>query len=125
MNKKIRWTPGTKKDLRDLGEDVRADFGYGLYLVQEGKEVAEIAQAIAGLKVKQLTGYGALIYELKQNFDKDTYRCCLHGALSGGRLRAPRLQKEVKERHRAPEGRRQPHPRTLEMGRRPLPEKPD
>ncbi len=75
MTKEIRWTPGTKKDLRELDEDVRAGFGYGLYLVQTGKEIDEIAQAIAGLKVKQLTGYGALVYELKQNIDKDTYRC--------------------------------------------------
>lgn len=75
MTKHIRWAPGTKKDLRELDEDVRADFGYGLYLVQEGKNADEVEQAIDGLKMKQLTGYGALIYELKQNFNKDTYRC--------------------------------------------------
>ena len=75
MSKKIRWTPGTKKGLRELEEDIRVDFGYGLFLVQEGKDVSEIERAIDGLKIKQLGGYGALVYEFKQRLDKDAYRC--------------------------------------------------
>ncbi|MDB5099554.1 MAG: addiction module toxin RelE [Cyanobacteria bacterium RYN_339] len=83
MTKNVRWTPGTKKKLRELEEDVRAGFGYGLYLVQEGKETAEIEEAVDGLKVKQLAGYGALVYELKQNHNKDTYRCMYTVRLRG------------------------------------------
>jgi phage-related protein len=75
MARTIRWAPGTKKDLRELDEDVRVDFGYGLHLIQAGKRASEVEEAIDGLKMKMLTGYGAAVYELKQNVNKDTYRC--------------------------------------------------
>lgn len=75
MGNKVRWTPGTKKALRELDEEVRADFGYALYLVEEGKSAGEIDQAVGGLKVKQLPGYGSLVFEFKANLDRDTYRC--------------------------------------------------
>lgn len=65
MIRKVRWAPGTKKDLRELDEAVRVDFGYGLFLVQAGKEASAIERAVDGLKVKQLVGYGALVHELK------------------------------------------------------------
>lgn len=73
--KQLRWAPGTKKDLRELEEDVRVDFGYGLYLVQEGRPANEVAASIAGLKVKPLSGLGSLVLEFKLSAGQGTYRC--------------------------------------------------
>lgn len=59
---KIEWMGSSLKDLTDMPEDVRAEFGHGLYLAETGQRHVNAKP------------YGDSI-ELVERFDGDTYRC--------------------------------------------------
>lgn len=64
--KKITWLSSTLKDIKKLPEDVQDDIGYVLHLVQNG----ETDSSIKALTGKDLKG----VYEIRTDFDKNTYR---------------------------------------------------
>ena len=64
--KHILWIPGTKGDLMDMPEDIRKDFGYGLYQAQRG-EYPDIAKPLKGFG-------GASVLELVEDHESGTFR---------------------------------------------------
>lgn len=58
----LEWMGSSKVDLIDMPEDVRGEFGHGLYLAQNG------------LRHLNAKPYGSSI-ELIERHDGDTYRC--------------------------------------------------
>lgn len=60
--RKIEWMGSSLKDVVAMPEDVRAEFGHGLYLAQTGQRHIHAKP------------YGNSI-ELIERFDGDTYRC--------------------------------------------------
>lgn len=64
--KDLLWIPGTKDDLMDMPDEIRTNFGYGLYQAQIGGH-PDIA--------KPLTGFGgASVLELVEDHQSGTYR---------------------------------------------------
>jgi phage-related protein len=64
--KKLRWVGTSLRDLRDMPARVQHDFGYGLYLAQQGERP---------LGAKVLRGFGsATVLELVENDPSGTYR---------------------------------------------------
>ncbi len=57
----------SKEDLREFPEDVRTEFGYAIFVAQEGGKAP---------KAKPLKGIipGAGILEIVEDFDRNTYR---------------------------------------------------
>ena len=64
--KPIFWVGSSRKDLAKLPDEVQDEFGYGLYVVQEGF-MPEGAKPLKGFG-------GAGVLELVENYDGDTYR---------------------------------------------------
>lgn len=64
--KAIVWLASTRKDIKKLPKDIQVMFGTTLYRVQVG----DTHSSIKALKGKDLKG----VYEIKENFDKNTYR---------------------------------------------------
>jgi phage-related protein len=60
--RKIEWMGSSLKDLIDMPEDVRAEFGHGLFLAETGQRHVNAKP------------YGESI-ELIERYDGDTYRC--------------------------------------------------
>lgn len=60
--RKLEWMGSSKKDLIEMPEDVRSEFGHGLFLAQNG------------LRHVNAKPYGPSI-ELIERHDGDTYRC--------------------------------------------------
>ena len=60
--KNIEWVGSSLKDLTDMPDEIKAEFGHGLYLAQVGQR-HESAKPYSGS------------VELIENFDGDTYRC--------------------------------------------------
>ena len=65
--KRIEWNTYAKKDISELPEAVRCEFGHELYLLQLG-ETPENASPFEGSK-------GGDLMKLVERFDGDTYRC--------------------------------------------------
>ncbi len=65
--KRIEWNVSAKKDISELPEAVRCEFGHELYLLQSG-ETPENASPFEGSR-------GGDIMKLVERFDGDTYRC--------------------------------------------------
>ncbi|HEX6371718.1 MAG TPA: type II toxin-antitoxin system RelE/ParE family toxin [Longimicrobium sp.] len=63
--RKLEWEPGTREALRECPEEVRSEFGQGLYLAEQGK-MAKSASAMKG----RLAG----VVELASDEEGDTYR---------------------------------------------------
>lgn len=63
--RKLEWEPGTRDALRGFPEDVRWEFGQGLYLAEQGK-MAKIASRMKS----RLAG----VIELATDEEGDTYR---------------------------------------------------
>ena len=64
--KPLLWVSSSKKNLREMPEDVITDFGYGLYQAQIGKH-PDIAKTLSGFG-------GASVIELVQDHKGDTFR---------------------------------------------------
>ena len=65
MLREIIWVGSSLKDVKEFPETVKDEIGYILYLVQIGEHHQNI---------KHLTGLSGGIFEIKNDFDKDTYR---------------------------------------------------
>jgi len=66
MDKELVWLGSSLEDLKDMPADVQRTTGFDLRTVQQGDRPSS---------AKTLSGYhGASVLELKENFDKDTYR---------------------------------------------------
>lgn len=63
--REIRWIGGSLDDFRAMPEEVRQEFGHGLFLAQAGERAPG---------AKTLKGFGAPVVELIERFDGDTYR---------------------------------------------------
>ena len=64
--KTVLWIPAAKKDLLDMPEEVRIDFGYGLYQAQLGEHPDN---------GKTLSGFGsASVIELVNRYKGNAYR---------------------------------------------------
>ncbi len=64
--KMLRWVGSSLRDLRDMPERVRHDFGYALYMAQQGE---------MPIGAKALRGFGsATVVELIENDRNGTYR---------------------------------------------------
>jgi|SRR6185437_6581219 len=63
--KEIRWLGSSFDDLKAMPDDVKAEFGHGLYLAQSGEHPPS---------AKPLRGYGPGVVELVERYDGDTYR---------------------------------------------------
>ncbi len=64
--RKLIWVASSKKDLMDMPEEIRHEFGYGLHIVQLG-EMPDMA--------KPLKGFGSAgIQELVESDASGTYR---------------------------------------------------
>jgi phage-related protein len=63
--RKVHWEPGTREALRGLPEDVRGEFGQGLYLAEQSK-----LSVIGFLMRGRLSG----VVELASDEAGDTYR---------------------------------------------------
>ena len=66
QEKPLIWMGSSKRDLKEMSEDVQDSIGFVLGLVQEGKHHA----AIKPLTGKEFAG----VHEIRANVDKDTYR---------------------------------------------------
>ena len=64
--KKVKWLASSLKDIKKLPEDVQDDIGYVLHLVQN----CDTHSSIKALTGKEFKG----VYEIKTDFDKNTYR---------------------------------------------------
>ncbi len=64
--KKLLWVGTSKRDLIKLPEEVRSDFGFGLYQAQIG-QYPDIGKTLSGFG-------GASVVELKLEFAGDAYR---------------------------------------------------
>jgi phage-related protein len=62
--KKIIWVGSSRKDLTEQPKPVRVKVGYALWKIQEGKHHESI---------KPLKGLAG-VYEIRADYDKDTYR---------------------------------------------------
>lgn len=60
--RELEWMGSSRDDLVDMPEDVRSEFGHGLYLAQ------------LGMRHVNAKSYGSSI-ELIERYDGDTYRC--------------------------------------------------
>ena len=60
--RELEWMGSSKEDLTNMPEDVRGEFGHGLYLAQNG------------MRHINAKPYGSNI-ELIERYDGDTYRC--------------------------------------------------
>ena len=66
MEKELVWLGSSMEDLKDMPADVQRTTGFDLRTVQQGDRSSS---------AKTLSGYhGAGVLELKEDFDKDTYR---------------------------------------------------
>lgn len=66
QQKPLYWVASSKKDLKDLPEEVQDVFGYALHLAQDGKKHDQ---------AKPLKGFGgAGVLEVVEDFNGDTYR---------------------------------------------------
>ncbi len=64
--KRLRWVGSSLRDLRSMPERVRHDFGYALYMAQQGEKP---------IGAKTLRGFGsAAVQELIENDPGGTYR---------------------------------------------------
>ena len=64
--KELYWIGSSLKDLRAFPAEVKEEFGYALFQVQQGKTPRA---------AKPLKGYGgATVLELRTDFETDTYR---------------------------------------------------
>jgi phage-related protein len=64
--KPLHWIGSSKKDLREMPEDVQSEFGHLLYLVQEGDTPDN---------VKPLKGFGgATVLEIVESYDGNAFR---------------------------------------------------
>ncbi|MEM9452329.1 MAG: type II toxin-antitoxin system RelE/ParE family toxin [Cyanobacteria bacterium P01_E01_bin.6] len=64
--KPVLWVGSALKDLKAFPEEVRSEVGFALFQAQRGEKP---------LNTKPLKGYsGASVLEIRENFDKDTYR---------------------------------------------------
>jgi phage-related protein len=72
--KPVVWLGSSQKDLREMPEHVRSEFGHALYLVQDGD-----TPAIA----KPLKGFGGGVLELVEGYDGDAYRAAYATRLAG------------------------------------------
>ena len=64
--KPVYWVGSSKKDLKEMPEDVQDVFGYALQQAQSGKKHPD---------AKPLKGFGgAGVLEVVEDFDSDTYR---------------------------------------------------
>ncbi|WP_035139493.1 type II toxin-antitoxin system RelE/ParE family toxin [Fischerella sp. PCC 9605] len=64
--KPVEWIASSLDDLKDFPEDVQQVMGYALYLAQCGEKHPD-AKPLKGFK-------GAVILEVVEDFDTDTYR---------------------------------------------------
>jgi phage-related protein len=69
--RKIEWMGSSLKDLTDMPEEVRAEFGHGLYLAETGQRHVNAKP------------YGDSI-ELIERFDGDIYRCVYNIKIDDG-----------------------------------------
>ncbi|HEY1686399.1 MAG TPA: type II toxin-antitoxin system RelE/ParE family toxin [Tepidisphaeraceae bacterium] len=73
--KPLIWIASSHSDLCDLPKDVQSDFGFALYLAQQGKQHRS---------VKVLQGFGgAGVLEIIENDDGGTYRAVYTIKLAG------------------------------------------
>ena len=64
--KPVLWVGSALKDLKAFPEEVKGEVGFALFQAQRGEKP---------LNAKPLKGYsGASVLEIRENFDKDTYR---------------------------------------------------
>ncbi len=63
--KRLEWIGSSKKDLQAFPAQVRHEMGYALYAAQKGETESS---------AKLFRGYGAGIYEIVSNYDKNAYR---------------------------------------------------
>lgn len=61
----VIWMGSSKKDIRTLPEEVQDEIGHVLGLVQNG---------LFDKNIKPLKGLGSSVYEIRSDFDRDTYR---------------------------------------------------
>ena len=61
----VIWMGSSKKDIKTLPEEVQDEIGHVLGLVQNG---------LSDKSIKSLKGLGSGVYEIKSDFDTDTYR---------------------------------------------------
>ena len=64
--KKIIWLGNSRKNIIKFPEAVKERVGYALYLSQLGEN---------SKNTKMMKGLGNGVYEIVDDFDKDTYRC--------------------------------------------------
>jgi phage-related protein len=63
--KPVVWIGSSKKDISALPDEVKMSFGLRLYELQQGR---------TPLDMKALTQFGAGVQELRENFDRNTFR---------------------------------------------------
>ncbi len=73
----LLWIASSKQDYREFPERVQHNLGFQLFLVQTGQHPPS---------AKLLKGFGGGTVELVEDFDGDTYRAGLHGALQRSSL---------------------------------------
>jgi len=65
MSKALIWLRDSKRNLMEFPEKVRREFGHALHFAQEGEMHPSC---------KPLKGFGSGVFEIIQDFNKDTYR---------------------------------------------------
>ena len=71
MEKSVIWVGDSKEVIRDFPKDVREDFGFGLWQLQQGsippcsRPMLSIGQAVFELKTKDKSGWYRAIYMTK------------------------------------------------------------
>lgn len=73
--RELYWVGGSKRELLEQPTPVIKSFGYRLGEVQKGNPVDDI---------KALSQFGRGVYELRENFDRNAFRCVYVVALKKG-----------------------------------------
>jgi phage-related protein len=82
----------SRKDLREFQDTVQDHLGYALYVAQQGGKHRD---------AKTLTGFGgAGVVEIVKDYRRRHVPRGVHGAISGGGVRASHLPEEIEDRTR-------------------------
>jgi phage-related protein len=90
----VVWTGDSKKQLKKMPEDVQKQMGGELYLAQRGEDPPHS---------KMLKGLGSGIFEIRDDFDSNTYRRCMPSRSASGCMYCMRFRRKVKGASRHPE----------------------
>jgi phage-related protein len=92
--KPVIWIGSSRRDLSAIPEAVQGDFGYALYVAQQGG---------THRKSKPLKGFGgAGVVEIVSDYRSDTYRCIYTVRIAGSVYVLHVFQKKSKKRLETP-----------------------